>query len=144
MNAQAICKPSRRRTIRIKYREDCSVWQADVYEGEVFLYTIAVDESAGACDEKVSAWNESKRLEVEPLSGWGKPDGAHCFHFFFGSFIEVQLESACSSYYEIPWLWDVTQPLAQREPHADGNCMGCRAWLSIPANRLSLETVSSA
>jgi hypothetical protein len=78
----------------------------------------------------------------EQISGWAKPEGGHCFHFFADLHYGVLLESVCSDYYAVPWFLDKTEPLDHsRALHQDGNCVGCRAWLSIPKNRQRLAAV---
>lgn len=73
---------------------------------------------------------------VEVAPGWGRPAAAQSFHFFMHPGGDSLMESACAELGALPWFWERSVPLDYaRDLHADGNCLGCRAWLSIPRNR---------
>jgi hypothetical protein len=79
--------------------------------------------------------------DEQQLFGWGKQ--GHAYHFFRGERSQCLLESVCGVYYSIPWFWYPGDPLdANRNRYADGNCVGCQAWLSIPMNRAKCGLVA--
>ena len=84
-------------------------------------------------------------MNDEQIFGWAMPADATKFHFFTEVQGRVMLESVCRDFYPAPWFWDRTEPLdRERSPQAEGNCVGCRAWLLIPSNRRKFESAVSA
>lgn len=79
------------------------------------------------------------------IYGWAKPVDAQRFHFFTDAEAGVMLESVCRDFYTVPWFVTDDAPLdAERDPNAEGNCVGCRAWLLIPSNRRKIPGLVKA
>ncbi|HWT00222.1 MAG TPA: hypothetical protein VN256_08240 [Pyrinomonadaceae bacterium] len=77
-------------------------------------------------------------MSGQQIPGWYMPLGSSSFHCFGEADGHVMLRSVCMALYSTPWFVSRGVPLQRRGLHQEGNCLGCRAWLSIPRNRLEL------
>ena len=77
--------------------------------------------------------------DQERISGWAVPPEGIQYHFFAELDQGALLLAVCSFYFTEIFYLDKSAELDHvRDRHADGNCYGCRAWLSLPRNRHQL------
>lgn len=90
----------------------------------------------------MSDQDRSEHQDGAQLSGWAKPHTSHQFHFFREHHRPETklLLSVCAEYLaDGGHTYDRDLPLDRsRGDHVPGNCIGCRAWLSMPVNRSKL------